>query len=246
MQNMEGVLGNIQTTNTNEDDHLDAIEREAYELGNMLFRNWTDTITNHPEPLNESKFDSTILHVSRDIVNAFKRGKTFKRTYRVERGDDYAEFDLIARFKQVPTLQWPYSISANADMDNMDITIEYDPNAFPQAYNDMVAEIKETVTHEMEHVGQQNFDDMYTPSKKYHSEIEYFTSDEEVPAFVKGLIKRAKTKRIPIEVAMEQFFRENELHFDNPETDWPIVKQTWTNWMVNNRDQLKKFLSTAQ
>ena len=46
MQNMEGVLGNIQTTNTNEDDHLDAIEREAYELGNMLFRNWTDTITN--------------------------------------------------------------------------------------------------------------------------------------------------------------------------------------------------------
>jgi hypothetical protein len=87
---------------------------------------------------------------------------------------------------------------------------------------------------------------MYTPSKKYHSEIEYFTSDEEVPAFVKGLIKRAKTKRIPIEVAMEQFFRENELHFDNPETDWPIVKQTWTNWMVNNRDQLKKFLSTAQ
>ena len=246
MQNMDGLLGNIQTTNTNEDDHLDAIEREAYELGNMLFRNWTDTIINHPEPLNESKFDSTILHVSRDIVNAFKRGKTFKRTYRVERGDDYAEFDLIARFKQVPTLQWPYSISANADMDNMDITIEYDPNAFPQAYNDMVAEIKETVTHEMEHVGQQNFDDMYTPSKKYHSEIEYFTSDEEVPAFVKGLIKRAKTKRIPIEVAMEQFFRENELHFDNPETDWPIVKQTWTNWMVNNRDQLKKFLSTAQ
>jgi len=25
---------------------LDTIEREAYELGNMLFRNWTDTITN--------------------------------------------------------------------------------------------------------------------------------------------------------------------------------------------------------
>jgi phosphopantetheine adenylyltransferase len=246
MQNMEGVLGNIQTTNTNEDDHLDTIEREAYELGNMLFRNWTDTITNQVEPLNESKFDSTILHVSRDIVNAFKRGKTFKRTYRMERGDDYAEFDLTARFKQVPTLQWPYSISANADMDTMNITIEYDPNSFPQAYNDMVAEIKETVTHEMEHVGQQNFDDMYTPSKKYHSEIEYFTSDEEVPAFVKGLIKRAKTKHIPIEVAMEQFFRENELHFDNPETDWPIVKQVWTNWMINNRGQLKKFLSTAQ
>ena len=246
MQNMEGVLGNIQTTNTNEDDHLDAIEREAYELGNMLFRNWTDSITNQSEPLNESKLDSTILYVSRDIVNAFKLGKTFKRTYQVERGGDYAEFDLTARFKQIPTLQWPYSISANADMETMNITIEYNPNAFPQAYNDMVAEIKETVTHEMEHVGQQNFDDMYTPSKKYHSELEYYTSDEEVPAFVKGLIKRAKTKRIPIETALEQFYQENALHFPNPETDWQIVKQTWVNWMANNRDKLKKFLSTAQ
>lgn len=46
MQNLNGTLGNIQTTNTNEDDHLDAIEREAYELGNILFRNWTDSVTN--------------------------------------------------------------------------------------------------------------------------------------------------------------------------------------------------------
>ena len=45
MQNCEDRLGQITTQNTNEDDHLDGIEREAYEKGNICFRNWTDTLT---------------------------------------------------------------------------------------------------------------------------------------------------------------------------------------------------------
>jgi hypothetical protein len=45
MQNCEDRLGNIQTQNTNEDGDLPEIEREAYEKGNMTFRNWTDTLT---------------------------------------------------------------------------------------------------------------------------------------------------------------------------------------------------------
>ena len=46
IQNLEGRLGGINTTNTNEDDYLEEIEREAYELGNITFRNWTDSILN--------------------------------------------------------------------------------------------------------------------------------------------------------------------------------------------------------
>jgi len=44
-QNCDDRLGNIQTQNTNEDGDLPEIEREAYEKGNMTFRNWTDTLT---------------------------------------------------------------------------------------------------------------------------------------------------------------------------------------------------------
>ena len=44
IQNLEDRLGNITTTNTAEDDHLDGIEREAYEEGNIAFRNWTDSL----------------------------------------------------------------------------------------------------------------------------------------------------------------------------------------------------------
>ena len=45
-QNLEGRLGNINTTNTNEDGDLPEIEREAYEKGNMMLRNWEDKIKN--------------------------------------------------------------------------------------------------------------------------------------------------------------------------------------------------------
>jgi hypothetical protein len=43
-QNIKGTLGNIKTQNTTEDSHLDEIEREAYEKGNIMFRNWTDSL----------------------------------------------------------------------------------------------------------------------------------------------------------------------------------------------------------
>jgi hypothetical protein len=44
IQYLEDRLHNITTTNTNEDEDLDAIEKEAYVRGNMTFRNWTDSL----------------------------------------------------------------------------------------------------------------------------------------------------------------------------------------------------------
>jgi len=46
MQNLEGRIGDgsITTTNTNEDDYLQKIEKEAYLEGNITFRNWEDSV----------------------------------------------------------------------------------------------------------------------------------------------------------------------------------------------------------
>tara|TARA_B100000900_G_scaffold263603_1_gene224866 strand:- start:856 stop:2775 length:1920 start_codon:yes stop_codon:yes gene_type:complete len=44
-QNMEDRLSNINTTNVNDDDYLEQLEREAYETGNIMFRSWTDSLT---------------------------------------------------------------------------------------------------------------------------------------------------------------------------------------------------------
>ena len=44
IQNLEGRLNNITTTNTQEDDNLNDIEAEANLKGTMTFRNWTDSL----------------------------------------------------------------------------------------------------------------------------------------------------------------------------------------------------------
>jgi hypothetical protein len=46
IQNIEGRINNIGTTNVNEDEALVELEKEAYMLGNMTFRSWTDKVTN--------------------------------------------------------------------------------------------------------------------------------------------------------------------------------------------------------
>jgi len=46
IQNLEGRMGNIQTSNTNESDALLELEKEAYLVGNITFRNWEDKTKN--------------------------------------------------------------------------------------------------------------------------------------------------------------------------------------------------------
>jgi hypothetical protein len=47
MQDNEGRLQNIHTTNTNEGGELEELEKEAYLKGNMCLRNWEDKIKNN-------------------------------------------------------------------------------------------------------------------------------------------------------------------------------------------------------
>jgi hypothetical protein len=65
-QNMRGTLGDIQTTNTTEDDHLDRIEREAYEKGNIMFRNWTDSLKENQ--VNENALANIIAKIAAPLV----------------------------------------------------------------------------------------------------------------------------------------------------------------------------------
>ena len=66
IQNLEGRLGNISTSNTNEDDHLLEIEKEAYLQGNITFRNWEDKVKNTNEDVDGKKAFSREVQMSED------------------------------------------------------------------------------------------------------------------------------------------------------------------------------------
>jgi hypothetical protein len=46
IQDNEGRLNNVNTTNTNEEGDLPELEKEAYLLGNLCLRKWEDNIKN--------------------------------------------------------------------------------------------------------------------------------------------------------------------------------------------------------
>lgn len=71
MQNMEGRLTNIRTTNTNEDDRLLKLEQEAYLKGNITFRNWEDKIKHAlEEDVDGKKAFSREVQLSEDITKS--------------------------------------------------------------------------------------------------------------------------------------------------------------------------------
>jgi len=198
------------------------------------------------EIISERKSDELSLNISRLIIKQFKKKEDFEyEGIYFERGDDYASFDLKCKFIEDKDLNEPFSISAEADMQVMEIKITYNPNDFPKSMNDLVAEIKETVEHELEHIEQDNFEDMYVKDNEYDKDdnFKYLTSNKEIPAYVRGLIKRSKTKKISLSDAMEEWFKENKRKFKEPKNEWPKVKKIWMDFAkeMRSKEKIKKF-----
>jgi hypothetical protein len=196
--------------------------------------------------VNERKTDELSLQISRIIIDAFKSKEDLEiNNIYFEKGDEYASFDLICKFIEDDDFDEPFSVNASADFQEMEIEVTFNPKEFPKSMNDLVAEIKETVEHELEHIEQNNFE--YEHIEDEHREedlnLKYLTSKVEIPAYVRGLIKRAKTKKIKLEDAMDEWAIENKKKFTNFKKDWPKVKNIWMNFAIKMRknQKVKKF-----
>lgn len=196
----------------------------------------------------ERKSDELSYFLSRMVIDNFKEGKDFDlEGLYFERGDDYASFDFKCSFIEDIEMDDNFSIHAEADMQELEIQITFNPNYFPRSLNDLVAEVRETIEHELEHIEQQNFEDMEVQDdddiKEKDENFVYLTSNIEVPAYVRGLIKRSKVKKITLSQAMEEWFSENFKKFSDPENEWPIVKKIWMDYAKKMRslEKIKKF-----
>tara|TARA_R110001592_G_scaffold299983_1_gene571043 strand:- start:253 stop:906 length:654 start_codon:yes stop_codon:yes gene_type:complete len=207
----------------------------------------------------EATRDELVLDISRQILFAFKRGDTqYTQSFDLSgpkiTGEDDANVELVVTFIKQSPLDYAYSISAGANGEDMDIEITYDPKQFPGAYNNLVAEVKETLEHESEHIQQGIFYKAFIVSNRYDEPLRYppkgavapthflyLTSNIEVPAYVKGLIKRAKVKKLSLDAAMEDYYNDYKRIFDAENTDWSKVKKIWMDWAKANKDKLKKY-----
>jgi len=206
--------------------------------------------------LYEGRYDGEVLRLSRYLVNMFKA--ELGNPYTSPRGDSGESWDEPAKgtlttskgvkinfdfdFKFVPSDAsdkrlgpLPFVVSGAGDEDGMEVGIIYNPEAFPEAYNDLIAEIKDTIRHEIEHIAQGLFNKGVV--KDYEEEqgegFEYFTAPEEIPAFVQGLYKQAKTRKISLSKMIDKFLATRELDFDNPQ-EIEQTRKIWVDWARKN------------
>jgi hypothetical protein len=200
--------------------------------------------------INERKSDELSIKLSRMVIKQFKKDEDFELyDLRFDRGDEYAVFDFKCYFLEDIDLDDPFSIHAEADMEEIYMEITFNPQHFPKSMSDLVAEVKETIEHELEHVEQQNFEDMDverrddTEDEDEEYNFKYLTSKIEIPAYVRGLIKRSNTKKISLSDAMEEWFKENKRNFKDPKKDWSRVKKVWMKYAseMRGKEKIKKF-----
>jgi hypothetical protein len=207
-------------------------------------------------PLEEGgRYDQEVLGQSRYLINLFKASFGKEVEGEVEgylKGGDPSEdeededlkINYMLSYKFTPdedlmVTGLPFIFDAEADRTELFISASYDPNAFPASYNDFIAELKDTLRHELEHVGQFQLNKPENPSNspKKYKYFDYFTFDFEIPAFVRGLNKKARTKKITFTQAMDDYL--GNFVEDLSDDQMAEIKRIWVDYAKKNVPGLK-------
>ena len=234
IQNLEGRLGGIGTSNTNEDDYLQEIEKEAYLKGNITFRNWEDGLkNNNKEVMAEGKYDKLSNMVSSEIFRAWKEaidagedGIQFKKTYQALGGEFDVEATLELTF-ETGKMEVVDTTGAGTDDlgDFIRIDIDIDEEMLPEGWEEISMTLKDIVRHEIEHLTHNIGSSTSNPNKGMEDDLEkrdwikarksrrnqYFHLAKEIDANLQGLLFRAKKERKPFADVVNTYLDAQEL-----------------------------------
>ena len=164
-QKNENRLEDYGTTNVNQDDHLEQIEREAYETGNILFRSWTDSLNKKQlkELLTEGKYDSLVTKLAGFTLNAWKgdyNEKQRKGYFEVEVGPgkeyDYPFLDFTYKAQAIFDNNVKYKDSGVAKPFVPEVEIKFLINGteLPEKWEEISMDLRNIIRHEISHLMQ--------------------------------------------------------------------------------------------
>jgi hypothetical protein len=238
IQNLEGKLGSgrISTSNVNEDDYLQEIEKEAYLKGNMCFRSWEDSVKNNEtnqEVMAEGKYDKLSNIISSDVFRAWKEaidsgedGVQFKKTYKALGGEFDVEATLELTF-ETQKMDVGEKTGAGTDKqgDFIRIDIDIDEELLPEFWEEISMTLKDIVRHEIEHLTHNIGGPTSNPNKGMEDDSQkrdwikarksrrnqYFHLAKEIDANLQGLLFRAKKERKPFADVVNTYLDSQQL-----------------------------------
>ena len=164
-QKNENRLEDYGTTNVNQDDHLEQIEREAYETGNILFRSWTDSLNKGQlkELLTEGKYDSLVTKLAGFTLNAWKgdyNERQRKGYFEVEVGPgkeyDYPFLDFTYKAQAIFDNNAKYKDSGVAKPFVPEVELKFIINGteLPNKWEEISMDLRNIIRHEISHLMQ--------------------------------------------------------------------------------------------
>jgi hypothetical protein len=263
MQNIEDRLGNITTTNTQEDDHLNDIEAEANLKGTMTFRNWTDSL-NESLYLDIPKFNQpkTIQQYLVENINEISLSK--------ENAADI-NGDLTGGTFTVGDITYEYSIKniSNPYKDlgtfyNIQFTPQGEVTSTPKGGKENYIKILSTMYKiivdfaemykpeymglaSIDNTGDKNYHNIYATltDNKYNRTPGYFRKDVSLPFnthFGSGRFVVLKRKNNTNESKSKEYLKEYKQYVLNElfEKDLPIIDKVSKNlYIVSNGDDIE-------
>lgn len=195
----------------------------------------------------EGRYDAVTTHLTRELVSSIKKN--------IRKGEITFDFPVKKRIKidGLPDLEFNneivlkynikydskfsmgFDIYGQADDELIELSMVINKKMLPELFSEIIPIIKDAVRHELEHVAQNNLNkpdsERYekTPKGDYYR---YFTARHEIPAFVRGLYKQAKTRKQPLDTVIDRFI--SDYSHTLTDTQAAKVRHIWLDYAKLN------------
>jgi hypothetical protein len=193
-----------------------------------------------------ARYDSVIKHlthnVMRSIKQSAKKGKVcfeFPKTTSVTIDDWDLEFapEITLKYLIKYDSDFPldFDIYGHADDESIEFAIIVNPLKGETIFSDIVPILKDALRHEIEHVAQNLLD---RPKSERYEKVDdsnfskYLTARHEIPAYVRGLYKQAKTRKLPLSKMFDWYFEDYAHLLSDKEIS--TVRTAWTGYAKNH------------
>jgi hypothetical protein len=214
----------------------------------------------------EGRYDNVTTQLSREIVIAAKQGKRRLKTRIVLFKRTYVDVSVYFHYLKSPdntdlnavwepdTLEQVYGATylnpkeVRKEYKNkriiLHVDIPKDEDRRLASMSTLIPELKNIIRHEIEHITQHKFKDrerggFFSEKRRYPQDIEYWEyliEPYEIEAYVRGLYKKAKTLKQPLNVVLGawwDYLTSIELHPDEIQT----IKKAWTDYAKQHLPQ---------
>lgn len=175
--------------------------------------------------ITEGRYNQTVRQISIDLMNKIKsflksddENLDWENEYIHESFDEEVftvELHLTKTDSELPfDINGGYVFDDENYLNIIDFTIDINPELFKgNQINKLLAELKDTIRHEIEHISQTENPEKDVKNKPYNSFAQEVLIPRELPAYIQGFFTQAKTRKMYMDDVIDEWAKDRKDQF---------------------------------